>query len=297
LGIFDGLHLGHQYILKSMIKYAKAHRKKSVCITFFPHPSKILSSKRRYVHRVSLEHRLKLIEDIGVDVYIVIRLNRKFCYINPEDFVQILKEKLNPSVIFVGSNFTFGRGAKGNVKLLKKLAKTYGFKVKEISPLKLGGRVISSTLIRSLIVKGKLKLAQKYLGRPVSILGKVVRGKGIGRKLGYHTANVNSEHEVIPPSGVYAVRVKIKNRLLWGAAYIGRSPTMHLRLKLPRLEVYILNFYQNIYGEEIEVEFIQKIRNEEKFSSLLDLSSQIKKDILKVRSVLSALPSVDSSKN
>lgn len=305
LGIFDGLHLGHQYVLKSMAKYAISHNRKAVCITFFPHPLKILSSKNIFVHLISLTHRINLIKQLGLDVCIVINFDRKFLHISPRGFIDILRKKVNPSVIFVGSNFTFGKGGAGNIKLLKNLAKKYDFKVKEITPLRLDGKIISSTLVRSLIKEGELNSARRYLGRNVFVLGKVVKGRRVGRKLGYHTANIDTEHEVIPPPGIYAVKVRINPALFYSesqtgvkrrgikdiqffaAAYIGTSPTMHFRYRLSRLEVYILNFNKNIYGERIEVEFIKKIREEIKFDSLVDLREQIKKDIVRVQSILS----------
>lgn len=286
LGIFDGLHLGHQYILKKMLKEAGLKNKKTVCITFYPHPEKILSSKNIFVHLVSLEHRLRFIEDLGIDACIVINFNRHFSQIAPEHFIKILKEKINPKAIFVGKNFTFGRGAAGDINLLKDLSKKYDFDVRVIAPLRLNNKIISSTLIRTLIREGKLDLAKKYLGRNVTILGKVIRGKQAGRKLGYHTANIDTGHEIIPPAGVYAARVKIKNKKFKGVAYIGTSPTLHFRLTRPRLEVYIMNFHKNIYGKKIEVEFIKKIRQEEMFPALRELSAQIKQDIVSVRSIL-----------
>lgn len=287
LGIFDGVHLGHQHILRAMVKAAKASGTKAICITFFPHPSKILNSKHIFVNLISLPHRLNLISRLGVDACIVINFNRVFSRISAEHFIELLYKKINPSFIFIGSNFTFGRGGLGNTRLLKRLAVKYGFKVKVFSPLKLKHNVISSTFIRSLIKEGKLGLAKKYLGRDVSILGRVVRGKQIGRKLGYHTANIDTEHEIIPPRGIYAVKIKIENKQFNGAAYIGTSPTLHLGYRLPRLEVYILNFHRNIYGKRIEVDFVRKIREEKELPSLNILSAQIKQDILNARSILS----------
>lgn len=287
LGIFDGLHLGHEYILKTMARRARALRKKTICVTFFPHPVKILSSKHIFVNLISLRHRLKFISALGIDVCVVISFNRRFARIGPDKFINLLKERLNPSAVFVGDNFTFGSGGKGNVRILKRLAIKNNFDLTVFRPLKLYGKVISSTLIRLLISEGKLNLAKKYLGRNVSILGKVIKGKRVGRKLGYHSANIDTEHEVIPPTGIYAVIVTMGDKKYPGIAYIGTSPTMHFHFVRPRLEIYILNFNKNIYGREIETEFIKKIRSEKTFSSKDKLVAAIKNDIAKAKSLLS----------
>ncbi|PIQ88271.1 MAG: hypothetical protein COV72_09160 [Candidatus Omnitrophica bacterium CG11_big_fil_rev_8_21_14_0_20_42_13] len=300
LGIFDGVHLGHRHVLASLVREAKKTGKEAVCITFFPHPLKILSSKNIFIHLVSLPHRLKLIQELGVDVCIVINFNRDFARIRPEEFIKILADVVKPYAIFVGSNFTFGRAASGDIKLLKKLAKKFNFKVRDISPLKLDGKIISSTLIRGLIKEGNLILAKKYLGRNISILGRVIKGKSVGRRLGYHTANIDTEGEVIPPAGVYAVKVKLVNpdlyserfaynKKYYGIAYIGTSPTMKFHYRLNRLEVYIFNFKANIYNKLLEAEFIAKIREEVKFSSLELLAAQIKKDVNKAKHILTSL--------
>lgn len=286
LGIFDGVHLGHQYILKAMLRQAKGAGKNSVCITFYPHPEKILSSKNIFVHLISLEHRLKLIAGLGLDACIVINFNHHFSEISPEHFIELLKKRVDPAAVFVGNNFTFGRGGSGGINLLKVMAERCNFKLKAITPLRLNRRVISSTSIRILIKNGKLDLAKKYLGRDVSVLGRVIKGKRVGRKLGYHTANIDAGNEIIPPAGVYAVKVKMKNKKFNGAAYIGTSPTLHFGYRKPRLEVYIFNFHRNIYNREVEVEFIKKIRQERQFPSLELLSFQIKQDISKARSIL-----------
>ncbi len=290
LGIFDGLHLGHQHILKSMIKYAVKRKKKTVCVTFFPHPAKILSSKHIFLNIISLTHRLKLIEESGVDACLVINFNRRFARMGAKEFIDKLNKKIKPTAIFVGSNFTFGRGGAGNIKLLNKLAGGNNFRVEEARSLRLGGKVISSTLIRSLIKEGDLKSARRYLGRDISLLGTVVHGKRVGRKLGYHTANIDTEHEIMPPSGIYAVRIKMKGRNFIGVAYIGTSPTMHFHFIHPRLEVYIINFNKNIYDKQIEVEFKEKIRNEKEFASVTELARQIKKDVVNAKSILSCRP-------
>ncbi|MFQ5681284.1 MAG: riboflavin kinase, partial [Candidatus Omnitrophota bacterium] len=178
----------------------------------------------------------------------------------------------------------FGHGGAGDVSLLKALGKECDFTVREIRPLRRGKTTISSTVIRQAISQGRLDLARGYLGRALSVRGRVVRGKGMGRMLGYRTANVDTGSEIIPPAGIYAARVKtgLKGRMRTAAVYIGQSPTLRLGYRRPRLEVHIPGFYRNIYGREVEIEFIRMIRGEKRFSRLADLSAQIKEDNEKI---------------
>jgi riboflavin kinase/FMN adenylyltransferase len=197
------------------------------------------------------------------------------------DFVRkALVEHIGVNTIYVGKNFRFGRNAEGDFKTLERLSRIYNFKVKGFSVLKVAGKPISSTYIRRLIKEGKLYTAQKLLGRPVSILGTVIRGRALGRRLGYATSNINPHHEVIPPCGVYTVKVIFGRKIYKGICYIGSRPTLEKRkYKKIHVEVHILNFIKEIYGEYLEVRFLKKIRQEKKFSSLASLALQIRKDI------------------
>jgi len=281
LGVFDGLHLAHRYILKEVTKIARQIKGTSLVITFWPHP-------QREESLYSLSHRLKLIADFGIDVCIVIKFNQAFAKIKAEDFVKnILVRRINPEYICVGENFTFGYKGRGNWCLLKKLAFLYNFKLKVLKTIKIGRRRISSTYIRQLISQGKLEKAKKLLNHPVSILGTVIKGRALGKKLGFPTANINPHHEVLPPCGVYAVKVIFNQKRLNGLCYIGARPTFQKIEKTKYVEVYILNFKKNIYAQNLELNFIKKIRNEKKFSSPSLLILQIKKDINKAKKLFS----------
>lgn len=283
LGVFDGVHLGHRQILKTAAKLAHFNKRKSIAITFYPHPQKQESL-------YSLSHRLNLINEMGVDICIVVKFTADFAQISPEDFIRkILVEKLNASYVFVGNNFRFGKNAKGDLSLLKKMSKIYKFKLKNFLVKKSGNQEISSTYIRRLITSGKLNQAQALLASPVTVLGTVVKGISLASKLGYPTANINPHHEILPPSGVYAVKVIFNKKIYNGVCNIGKKPTVLIKyasLVDKHVEVYIFDFNKNIYGKDLMIQFIAKIRNEKKFSSLNDLSAQIQKDVLKAKKIL-----------
>ena len=272
IGIFDGVHKGHQAILKKVIRRAKIARLKSVVITFNPHPVKVLSPGTKIPLLMSLGHRIRLIKKMGVDECLVMRFTKGFSRLSPEDFIKnVLVDKFNLKVLVTGGNFLFGFKEKGGVALLRKLSRAYDFKFYSVPPLKMDGNFISSTRIRRLIEEGDLKLASKMLGRPVTILGTVVKGRRFGRKIGFPTANINPHHESIPPGGVYGVDAVLGEKKYSGILNISGRKI---------IEVHIFNFKKDIYGKDIEIIFRQKIRDEKKFKSPEALKKQIQLDIL-----------------
>jgi len=271
IGIFDGVHKGHQKILKRVLDEARKRCLKSVVVTFDPHPVRVLSPGAQIPLLMSLDHRVRLIKKMGVDYCIVKKFTKEFSKLSPEEFIRgLLVDRLNLKVLITGENFLFGFKEKGSSKLLKKLGRAHDFKYYGIPPLKMGGEYISSTRIRKLIEKGSLGLAKKLLTRPVTILGTVVKGKSLGRELGFPTANIDPHHESIPPAGVYSVDAVIGKKIYRGVLNISSHKI---------IEVHMLNFNRNIYGKDIEVIFKQKIRNEKKFKSLESLKRQISLDI------------------
>lgn len=283
LGVFDGVHLGHRNILKAVVDKAKRIKGTSMVVTFSPDP-------HREESLYSLEHRLRLIGDSGLDACIVIKFNKAFSQIPAEDFIKdILVNKVGVQYIYVGRNFRFGRQAKGDFTILEKLSCIYNFKLKAFDIIKTNNHPISSTYIRRLIRKGRLNTAGELLSRPVSVLGTVIRGTSLASRLGFPTANINPHHEVLPPSGIYAVSVIFNHKKFKGVCYIGRRPTFKLQRE-QHIEVYIFNFKKNIYGKYLEIQFVKKIRNDRKFSSERSLVRQIKKDIATTKKIFS-LPS------
>jgi riboflavin kinase/FMN adenylyltransferase len=271
IGIFDGVHKGHQAILKKLLKEACRKHLKSVIITFDPHPVEVLNPGTKIPFLMSLAHRIRLIKKIGVDYCLIERFTKKLSRLSPEKFIKnMLIDKLNLKVIVTGENFLFGFKEKGDAKLLKRLSKIYNFKLYSIPPLKINRDFVSSTRIRKIIERGELRIASKLLGRPVTILGTVVKGKRLGRVIGFPTANIDPHHESIPPSGVYSVNIMLDEKLYSGILNISVHQI---------IEAYIFNFNKDIYGKDIEVIFKQKIRDEKKFKSLEALQRQIQLDI------------------
>lgn len=289
VGIFDGVHVGHMRIIKSLVRRAKALRKKSVVLTFFPHPFSILYPKKTIPLLSSLDHRLRLLKSLGVDIIVLIRFNKGFANMRPETFVsRVLMDKLNMKEMLVGEDFIFGRRGGGDTASLKRLAKKHGFKFRKITLLKIKGKAVSSTYIRALILKGKLKKASHLLGRPVSILGTVKQGTKIGRMLGFPTANIDPHHEAIPPSGVYAVRVTLDKSTYKGIVNIGFRPTFHPPHYAPEptIEVHIMNFKKDIYGRDLEIIFTKRIRPEKRFKDRESLKRRITLDVEAARKIL-----------
>ncbi len=280
IGVFDGLHRGHRYLIRKAVSLSRARNKKSVCVTFHPHPKK-------QPCLISLTHRLRLIEELGVDYCLVIKFNRRFSLVTAEDFVKdILVKFFHPEFIFIGENFRFGYQARGTVEVLKALSGIFGFKVRAIKELSAEDKKISSRAIRHLIKAGELKEAQRLLGRRVSVLGTVISGAKRGRGLGYPTANINPHHEVLPASGVYAVKIFYREKEYRGICNIGTRPTFDNPEDNQTIEAHLFNFKKNIYGQDLEIQFIRKIRDEKKFPGHSSLVEQIKKDHHKALRIL-----------
>jgi riboflavin kinase/FMN adenylyltransferase len=281
LGVFDGVHRGHARILSSAARLAQRIKGTSVALTFDPHPQKEESL-------TSLEHRLRLICDLGINVCIVVNFNRSFARIPAKKFVEnILVKKIGAKYIYVGKNFRFGRAAAGDIHLLRKLSRPGNFKLKVFGVIKIKKRAVSSSYIRSLIMKADLKEAEKFLGRRVSALGTVIKGDSLGSRLGFPTANINPHHEVLASSGVYAAKIILGKTNFKGACYIGTRPTIVPRSEKKRVEVYIFNFRRNIYGKYLEVQFLKKIRPDQKFATRALLAERIEKDIKFARAYFS----------
>lgn len=287
LGVFDGMHLAHRYILDAAVKKARESAGKSVVVTFYPHPQNELSL-------YSLEHRLRLMAELGIDVCVVIKFTRAFSRITAANFVRkILSERIGAKFIFVGKDFRFGKDASGDCALLGELSGVYGYSLRIFDIISRRFGRVSSTYIRKLITAGKLYAAQQLLLRPVSILGTVIKGISLARKLGFPTANIDPHHEILPPSGVYVVKVIFEGRVFEGVCNIGRKPTVlkdkknTCLVRDKHVEVYIFDFDKNIYGQDLEIQFIRKLRQEKKFASLKLLAEQIRRDISLAKRIIS----------
>ncbi|MDP8257984.1 MAG: bifunctional riboflavin kinase/FAD synthetase [Candidatus Aadella gelida] len=290
IGIFDGIHLGHKRVIKRLLNDSSPGSDK-VVVTFDPHPRTILFPKRVPPRIMSLEHRLSILEKMGVDAVIVIRFTEFIAKMSPEDFVKKILKGIGSEKVYIGSNFMFGHERGGDSKHFVQLGKKHGIIVKEVSPVKNGRKIISSTWLRDLISSGKIKKAEKLLRRPVSVLGTVVKGDQRGRELGIPTANIDPHHEIIPPPGVYAVIACFDGLLSKGVLNIGFKPTFYgrqiRRRKEPQIEVNIPGYDGDLYGKNMEIFFIKKIRSEKKFRNGDALKKRIKKDIEIATEILS----------
>lgn len=285
IGIFDGVHVGHRRIITAAIREAGRRKKESVIITFDPHPLKMLRPHVSVPSIMSTSHRLKFIRALGADRCSVIKFNRSFSRLTPGDFAgKVLAGRFRASTVFIGSNFVFGKRNAGNASSLKELGQEYGFEVKVVPLIRVGGEAVSSTAIRRHIIRGRLDEAARMLGRPVSIYGTVVSGKRRGRLLGYPTANIDPHHEAIPPAGVYAVWVRRGKKRYGGALFIGKRSTFGEKETV--IEVHIFDFHKFIYREDIEVEFIKRLRGVKKFTDHAKLIEQIRRDDALARKIL-----------
>ena len=290
IGNFDGVHLGHQALIHEVIDKADSISGTSVAITFEPHPIRVLNGSNHPPLITILEQKIELIERMDLDVLIVIPFTREFASLSPREFVEdILIRKLGMTAIVVGKDYSFGRNREGTVGLLKTFAELFDFELviaDWIGENRAPDGRISSTRIRNLVVDGEVDKAQPLLGRYYQVRGTVATGRDRGGKLlGFPTANINLQDELCPKTGVYAVTVECLSAIYDGVANIGYSPTFDDHIFT--VEVHILDFNRNIYGDNIRVNFIKRIRDELKFSSVAELAEQIKEDVIEARGILS----------
>ena len=286
IGAFDGLHKGHQLIIKEAINEARENNFPAAVLSFHPHPLEIIADKTPPPSIVSRRQKISVLEEMGVDYYFEQKFNQEFARLKPEDFINdILVDKLRVNTVVVGDDFRFAYKNEGNVEILSKMGELHDFQTKIISQLHASDDRISSTRIRNLLEKGKIKKAENLLGRPYQICGKVIHGKKRGRKLGFPTANLKLEtNYALPPEGVYAVRLMHKGTEYIGAANLGYNPTFNNQDI--SFEVYIIDFEGNLYGERLCVDIVEFIRGEKDFSDKEDLINQMQQDILYTRNLL-----------
>ncbi len=283
LGMFDGVHLGHQKVIECVNHFAAEKQGESVVITFDRHP-KSITENRPASFITSLNHRLSLLERLGVDNAVVLGFDQKLAQMAAGDFIkEIMVERLGVKCVVLGFNCRFGKNREGNSALVNTLAAQYGFEVHGCPPVAYKEQVISSTAIRQAILEGDLENAAGMLGRPVSIIGTVVKKAGRGRTLGYPTANLNLHHEVRPPRGVYGAMAYWSGQWHPALTNIGMRPTFAKETPVSEsetmeIEVHIVNFQENLYGCDLEVQFLFKIRNEMSFETAEELKVQIEKD-------------------
>lgn len=279
MGTFDGVHIGHQKIIKKLVKQAKANSKKSVLLTFFPHPRMVLQKDSSIKLINTIEERAELLKKTGLDYLVVHPFTKDFSELTAIDFVRdILVNQFNISKLIIGYDHHFGKNREGNIKQLTKYSHSFDFVVEEISAQDVNQVHVSSTKIRESLFEGEIIKANSYLGYNFSISGKVVKGKQLGSKIGFPTANIHisENYKLMPKKGVYLVKSVIENKTVYGIMNIGNRPTVGGEHQT--IEVYFLNFNQNLYGKQLCIEFLKFLRDEQKFHSVDELIVQLKKD-------------------
>ena len=284
IGVFDGVHLGHQAVISTSAQDAQTERGIPVVITFDPHPLKVLRPRDAPHLLTATEHKVELIRALGVEHLLIINFDRAFASTPAEEFVrQLVTHAKALREICVGHEWSFGKNRVGNLQLLEKLGGEYGFNVVGIPPVKVNGEVVSSTAIRSAVEEGDLERAAAMLGREYTILGTVTRGEQLGRRLGFPTANLSAHSEQFPPNGVYVAEARLDGAVMRGVANVGYRPTVSTSKPERLVELHLFDLDREIYGENIEVRFVRYLRPEQKFENVDALARQIARDVEQAR--------------
>jgi len=290
IGMFDGVHLGHQQVIRQAVADAEHCEGISVVVTFDRHPNAIVAPDRVPPLIYSLPQRMRAIASLGVEAAWLVTFDQPFSARTGEQFVRDLVDDFGAvSSICVGADFHFGFKRSGNIALLKELGAELNFVVHGLASVSLDGETVRSTRIREAIRKGDLSFASQMLGRDYALAGKVVRGDGFGRQINFPTANIDTSGLILPPTGVYAVHVRADAKGYRGALNIGYRPTLHVPTTQTRVEVHLLDFEGNLYERELEITFVEKLRDEMKFASLGDLRQQIAQDVARIREIFDHL--------
>jgi riboflavin kinase/FMN adenylyltransferase len=288
IGSFDGIHRGHRYLIAQVIARAKAIDAASALITLHPHPKIVLRSTSPLQYISTIEERLDLLASLELDYAVVFPFSLEASQIRARDFVQMLVDHLRMKEIVCGKDFALGYKREGTVDFMRVLGAEKGFTVQVVEPYVFDGQIISSTRIRQLVASGELDTATRLLGRYPSVRGRVIKGNQRGRQLGFPTANLAiAERRLIPADGIYAVRIKIGERWYGGAANIGVRPTFDNGARL--VEVFVLDFDDDLYDQFVEVQFIKRLREERKFDNIDALIEQMNRDVAETRRVLETI--------
>lgn len=285
IGIFDGCHLGHQKILRNLLARSRQLGVPAGLMTFSPHPDLVLNRKKISLIQTP-EQKLEYLKKTGLDYCLILSLGQDLACLSGEEFARdILKKALGLQEVIVGQNFRFGHQRQCGIRELKAFGRRYGFRVSIIKPLRRHGQPVSSSLIRQYLKKGRIELAASMLGQPYEISGRIIRGHGLGRRLGFPTINLETANEILPP-GVYLALVLISQKTYQALANIGCRPT--LGEKQPSAEAHLLDFSGQLYGRAVRLQLLRKLRPEKKFQSLEALRDQIARDVARARNYFQA---------
>lgn len=288
IGTFDGVHIGHQQVIKKLVSSAHKNNAESVLLTFFPHPRMVLHEGIDIQLINTVDERIKLLEKTGLDVLIIQEFNSEFANQSALEFVKkVLVGQLNLSELVIGYDHHFGKNREGNFEQLQEYGYTYDFQVREIPAQDISNIAVSSTKIRTALEEGEIEKATDYLGNYFLLTGKVVTGENLGEKIGFPTANlsIKESYKLIPKVGAYVIRSNFKGKTVYGMMNIGYRPTVSGKNKT--IEINFFDFNENLYGETIQVEVLSFLREEQKFNSVEELQSQLKQDSHKARELIS----------
>ncbi len=291
IGSFDGVHRGHQVIINQLVQEAHAAGSLAVVVTFYPHPAVVLRNLQGPFYLTTLDERAAIMADLGIDYMITLPFSQEVATLTAEDFMIDLSDHLGLTRLLVGNNFALGRGRSGDVHTLRFLGEGLGYEVEVVPPALVNGQMISSTRIRELVGQGQVSDAAALLGRWYRVSGKVVHGDGRGRLIGIPTANVAFwPEQIIPQRGVYACLATIHNKAFPAVTNIGLRPTFEVNNAISRVETHLLNFNEDLYDMDLQLDFIKYLRPEERFPSADALIAQIHIDIQNAREVLPYVP-------
>ncbi|OGO11500.1 MAG: riboflavin biosynthesis protein RibF [Chloroflexi bacterium RBG_16_47_49] len=287
IGSFDGVHMGHQQLIKELNQNAHRVGAKPVVLTFHPHPSVILRGRTGSFYLTTVPEKVKLLDELGTDIVISHPFTYELSRSTAREFVLYLMEHLGFRQLWTGYDFALGKGREGNVEYLRSLGAELNFQVHVVKPITSDGQTISSSQIRNLLMQGSVEEANKSLGRPYKVTGEVIHGDGRGKSIGIPTANLDTGNEkLIPGAGVYACRVVIMDKLWPAAVNIGTRPTFESADQRAHVEAHILDYSNDIYAQQITIEFISRLRGEQRFQGVEELISQIHNDINKTRELI-----------
>ncbi|HYY58297.1 MAG TPA: bifunctional riboflavin kinase/FAD synthetase [Pyrinomonadaceae bacterium] len=278
LGVFDGLHLGHQLIMRTVVERARSLNAVPTAITFDPHPRAVLHPTSAPPLLQTFDQKIEAFGALGLEQTIVIRFTESFAQIRAEDFLRdVVAERLQAKEVYLGRGFAFGHDREGNIGLLKKVGGELGLHAEEVAEVQLRGQRISSSRIRKLLAEGRVNLARRMLGRPYGVEGRVVRGQERGRTLGFPTANLHPQNRVIPRNGVYVTATLIEGAWRRSVTNVGTLPTFETGAE-PSVETYVINWSGDLYGDVLRVRFLHRLRDERRFASVEELKGQIAHD-------------------
>ena len=290
IGVFDGVHRGHQAVISTAARHAQDAGGTAVVVTFDPHPAKILRPQESPRLLTATQHKIELIRALGVSHLLVLKFDRELASTAPADFVRQLVAAAKPlREICVGQEWSFGKNRAGNLALLKELGAQLDFNVVGVEPVTSEGTIVSSTAIRKAVEAGDFKTAARMLGRNYTILGTVEEGKHLGRSLGFPTANLSAHSEQFPPNGVYAAEGLLEGKTLRGVVNLGVRPTIESEVPQRVLEFHVFDLDQDLYGKDIELRFLQYLRSEQKFENLAALREQIERDVKSAQEIFSTV--------